>query len=154
MWVAGNSFMQRGFTLLELMVVLVLASLLLGVVTPRLYAVFPGVELKTSAQQLAAILRQARSHSITRDEVVSVVYKEDSSIIELSSRSQPYRWPEAVQLELEHVRDPILTEHSDYPTQNFYPSGHADGRTWRVYSDAGEYRIDTHWLTGKVSIYE
>ena len=48
----------RGFTLLELLVVLALATLLIALVPPLISAALPGVELKSSARKVAASVRR------------------------------------------------------------------------------------------------
>jgi general secretion pathway protein H len=152
MWVAGSNSLQRGFTLLELMVVLVIAALALGVVTPRLFAVLPGVELKTSAQNLAAMLRLARSQSIAGGKVISVEYDNELPALRITDRPQVYSWPESIQLELQNKESLLQPVNQQQTTVlYFYPDGSSSGGTVLVASDAGEYRISVHWLTGKVS---
>ncbi|MGD9709229.1 MAG: Tfp pilus assembly protein FimT/FimU [Halothiobacillaceae bacterium] len=50
----------RGFTLVELLVVVLIAGLVLAVTPPLLTAALPGLQARASAQQLAAGLRMAR----------------------------------------------------------------------------------------------
>ena len=57
---------ERGVTLLELLVVAVLASILLAVVFPSVGAGLRTLELRSSAQRLAAAARYARDQAIHR----------------------------------------------------------------------------------------
>jgi type II secretion system protein H len=57
---------QRGVTLLELLVVVALASILLAVVFPSVGAGLRTLELRSAAQQLAASARYAREQAIHR----------------------------------------------------------------------------------------
>lgn len=54
----------RGFTLLELLVVLLLVGLVSALVVPRMLASLPGVQLKSAARAVAASLRYARSQAV------------------------------------------------------------------------------------------
>ncbi len=56
--------MPRGFTLVELLVVLAIAGLLLAVTPPLISAAMPGVELKAAARRTAGALRLAREVAI------------------------------------------------------------------------------------------
>jgi type II secretion system protein H len=56
---------SRGFTLIELMVVLAVLALLLTVAVPFFPKALPGAEIKGAARELAAGLRTARSRAIT-----------------------------------------------------------------------------------------
>ena len=58
----------KGFTLLELMVVMVIAGLMLAVTPPLMSGLGLTTELRGSARQLAAALRSARTHAITKQE--------------------------------------------------------------------------------------
>lgn len=160
MWAAGSShsptniFIQRGYTLLELLVVLVIAALVLGVVTPRLFAVMPGVELKTSTQTLAAMLRHARSQAIAGGRVITVEYDDELPALRVSGSAKTYHWPESVELTLqnEEEQSPYGMPQDNAADIRFYPDGSSSGGTLSVTSDAGKYQIAVHWLTGKVTI--
>ncbi|WP_432471308.1 GspH/FimT family pseudopilin [Amphritea sp. HPY] len=154
MWAAGNNDSQRGYTLLELLVVLVIAALLLGVVAPRLFAVMPGVELKTSTQELAAMLRHARSLAIAGGRVITVEYDDELPALRISGQSKNYRWPKSVQLSLDNEVDPPQYGIAqDVAARiSFYPDGSSNGGILSVAADSGEYQIAVHWLTGKVTI--
>ena len=57
---------QRGFTLLEILVALVIGVLLVALVPPLLSGMSGATELRSAARQLAAGLRSARNEAITR----------------------------------------------------------------------------------------
>ena len=56
---------RRGFTLIELMVVLAVLALILIVAVPNLSTAVPGIEIKGAARDVATGLRWARSQAIT-----------------------------------------------------------------------------------------
>ena len=53
-----------GFTLFELLIVILIISLISALVMPRMAASLPGVQLKSTARAVAASLRYARSKSV------------------------------------------------------------------------------------------
>ncbi len=69
-----NSFFgQRGFSLLELIVVLLIISLMMALVSPRLIGSLTKMNLKTSAQKISSSLRYARSQAVSGQ----ITYKAD-----------------------------------------------------------------------------
>jgi general secretion pathway protein H len=54
----------RGFTLFELLVVMLIISLIAALVMPQTAASLPGVRLKSAARAVAASLRYARSRAV------------------------------------------------------------------------------------------
>ena len=57
---------QRGFTLLEILVALVIGVLLIALVPPLLSGLGGATEVRSAARQLAAGLRSARNEAVTR----------------------------------------------------------------------------------------
>ena len=72
---------DRGFSLLELIVVLVLLSLSIALIAPSLSRFSKSVELKGAAKKVAAILRYYRSEAINKGKVYQVLF--DSNLMEV-----------------------------------------------------------------------
>lgn len=62
---------MKGFTLLELLVVLLIAVSAIALVLPQLASARTGIVLKSSARELAGALRAARSEAIAQHREVS-----------------------------------------------------------------------------------
>lgn len=154
--------MERGFTLLELMVVLVLASLMLSLVVPRFAAVLPGVELKSYTQKTAALLRQLRSQAMAESRLVALRVDTEAHALRLSNRTEPLDLPVDIELTLnddgalalgnEIVVPPTEGDPESGPSIRFYPDGSSSGGTVVLAGSGGRYEIDVDWLTGRVRI--
>ena len=150
---ARSGVYGTGMTLLELLVVLVIASLMLALVAPNVARVLPGTELKGFALQTAALLRELRSEALTRVE---------SRVLALVSEERRYRvqnsaalpWPEGVQVELEVNELPGgLQLALDQPGLVFYPDGSSNGGSLVLHRAEGDrYRIQVDAFTGRVVI--
>ena len=64
----------RGFTLVELLVVLVLIGLISALVAPRLTGSLPKLQLQTVARKISAALRYARSQAVTENRTYTAVF--------------------------------------------------------------------------------
>ncbi len=70
---------RRGFTLVETMMVIVLAGMLLGIALPRFREQRRRYQLDTAAHQLAGDLRRAQVEAIRRNQPVTVERINDST---------------------------------------------------------------------------
>jgi general secretion pathway protein H len=80
-----------GFTLLELLVVLLLIGLLTALVFPSIGRGMGALKLKTSSREIMATLRLARSKAITEQKIYWVSFDLEKNEIELSSDDRRYQ---------------------------------------------------------------
>jgi general secretion pathway protein H len=151
---------KRGFSLVELIIVLLLISLAVSLVIPSLFRLSKTAELKGMAQKVSAILRYCRSESIRRGQVYQVLFDSHAREIRVQSVEeveeqerviQRYALPEGIQIEEVKIPPPqYLTE---VPAIEFYPNGGSNGGSILVDSrDRKGYIIKVHFLTGIVEI--
>ena len=70
-----NAWDQRGFTLIELMVTLVVLVVLLGVGIPSFNNWVVSTRMDTATMNLAGILKQARNEAVSRQSVITLASK-------------------------------------------------------------------------------
>lgn len=148
MCAAGSK--SRGFTLLELLVVLVIASLAISLVGPAFQRILPGLTLETESRKLMALLRHARSQAILSGSAVAISQDAESGGLQLSYRELPYTLPERLSLTLE--AGPGETEAALGVTQIlFYPRGDSSGGSLVLSLEEGRSEvIEVDWLSGRV----
>lgn len=142
----------RGFTLLEVMVVLVLAALLLTTVSPRFFGVVTTAEVRGAARQLAAGLRYARSRSIVSKQEVAMVLDVDRHQYHIQGQQQVQRLPEQIELTLVTARSEISD--TTRGSIRFFPDGSSTGGRITVANEKYTYIVNVDWLSGRVSIVE
>ncbi|WP_298718567.1 GspH/FimT family pseudopilin [uncultured Oceanisphaera sp.] len=147
-WSAGSSCHPDGFTLLELLVVLTLASLMLAVAMPRFAALLPGAELKSYSRQTAALLRLARSQAIATGDEVRVDLDPAARHSRMTGRQKVSLWPERITVSFNGLAD-----NSDTGPV-FYPDGSASGGTLHISGNGRHYQIEVNWLTGRISLHD
>lgn len=146
MSVAGSD--ARGFTLMELLVVLVIAALAVSLVGPGFQRLLPGIGLEAETRNLAAMLRHARSQAILSGAPTSVSLDDQSGGLRLSYREAPYILPKGLELSLEG--GPNSGELGEAQIQ-FYPRGDSSGGslTLKLGEDKSQV-IVVDWLSGRV----
>lgn len=157
---------DKGFSLLELMVVLILLSLSIALVTPSLSRFSRTVELKGAAKKVSAILRYCRSEAVNKGQVYQALFdsnlrevrvqsmaskKEKDEKGEAKTSEKTYSLPEGIRMkELDRSSLPYP---SDIPRIEFYPSGGSNGGTILMDSpDRTGYKIHVDFLTGMVKV--
>ena len=116
---------QHGFTLLELLVVLVIAVLLVAVVPPLISGMSGATELRSAARQLAAGLRFARNEAVTRQREAVLTLDLSKHRFAVSGDPHEIALPESLSLHLYTAQSELL----DQATGNirFFPDGSSTG---------------------------
>ena len=142
----------RGFTLLEVLMVLVIAAAGFALVVRFTGAGVSGAELKSAARTVAAGLRDARGTAIATQESAAMLVDLDKRTIEVTGAAKPRALSERLELKLYTAQSEVRDDR--HGAIRFYPDGSSTGG--RVTLSAGERKllVDVDWLTGRVSIKE
>ena len=143
---------QRGFTLLEILVALVIGVLLVALVPPLLSGMSGATELRGAARQLAAGLRNARNEAITRQREAVLTLDLEQHRFGVTGDSRVIELPESVALKLYTAQSELI----DKATGNirFFPDGSSTGGHITVSGPKLAYQVNVDWLTGAVAIVE
>src|SRR5262249_35722740 len=82
---------QAGFSLLELVAVLMLLALATAIVVPSLGRGLATVQLKTSSREIAAAIRLARSKAVREQQVFLLGFDSEKNEVELASLNPGFR---------------------------------------------------------------
>lgn len=138
-----------GFTLVELLVVLVIAALVLALVGTSISRSISGAEMRTAARKLAANIRYTRTHAIlTKSEQVFLVDTENRSYT--AAERQPVELPEGMEVLLTTARSELTSE--TVGGIRFYPDGGSTGGSVKLEANERIYTINVAWLTGEASV--
>jgi general secretion pathway protein H len=139
-----------GFSLIELIVVLAIAGLIMAVTPPMLSSAMPGLQLKSTARQVAAGLRFARARAVAqRTEVVLTLDLEARSVT-ISGRDGSLSIPDDLDVELVSAVSEL--EDESLGRIRFFPDGTSTGGRITLGYRGNGYDLDVDWLTGRVSI--
>ena len=157
---------KRGFSLIELMAVLILISLSIALVTPSLARLSKSVELKGSAKKISAILRYCRSEAVNKGQTYLALFDPNRREIRVQSTAlkeeqeergeekayeKTYTLPEGIRMKEVDVSS--SQEASESPRIEFYPTGGSTGGTIQLDAqDRAGYKIKVDFLTGMVKV--
>lgn len=134
-----------GFTVLELLVVLAIATLTLSLAQPLLQSTVDRLRLEAAASSLMSALKVTRATAIARNAEVGLVLNLDERAY--GSASVPKRiLPAKVDLALK-----VAGLTGTTPSQmeiRFYPDGSSTGGELSLRLGDRSARICVHWLTG------
>lgn len=141
---------RNGFTLLEIIIVLLIVSLIAGAGAARLRASGGEREARTAALELANALRRTRSEAIRRNLDLAL-------LIDVDARSYrvPGRPPRRLGGDLEMRLEAAAQERRDAASAGirFYADGSATGGSIAIRtSDGGQQTVDVDWLSGRVQV--
>jgi general secretion pathway protein H len=141
----------RGTTLFEMLVVLTILTVLAALAAPLLKFDRGRNDLRTKAQQIASLLRQARTLAIktNREAAVSVDLERRSVILE--GTTVPVNLRKTTAVKLVTARGLVV---ADEGTILFTPQGGSTGGSLRISEGDRAVTIAVSWLTGDVRTVE
>lgn len=142
---------QKGFTLIEMILVMVIALLLLGTVGPRIAAGIGGIKFRATAQEIASALRYTRAKAVSegREAALTVYLSEHEYEVDGGER---YTIPEDVDVTVYTASTQVYA--GDRGDMVFFPDGSASGGRITLEYRGQKRLIYINWLTGLVEILE
>ena len=141
-----------GFSLLEIMVVMVIAGLMIALVPPLFSGAVSGTKLKGSARDLAIVLRETRSKAIIHntEQLVHLDLKEPRYRV---GNGKPQAFPRDVKMAVEVVTGARVEEMAQHVVR-FFPDGSSSGELITLSGGNRVYHLQLNWLTGSITITE
>lgn len=140
---------DRGFTLVELMVVMIIIALIMGLIATSMSRSVSSAEARAASRKLVASLRYTRTRAI-------IDKKEQVFLIDTDNRSYqaPGRkridLPEGVDVTITTARSEVTSE--DVAGIRFFPDGGSTGGHIELTVNGREYRVNVAWLTGETKM--
>ena len=143
-----------GFTLLELLVVLVLLGIIAMLVAPGLADSVENAKFKTASRELLAALRVQRSEAIAQGRIITLHFSGDESSYRIDGES--VRLAEGLSVVYQAAtgvasQSVPVTGNNDLA---FYPDGSSSGALLQLRQGEGLRYIRIDWLTGAVSLLD
>lgn len=138
---------ERGFTLVELVLVLALIAVVAGLTLPAIGRGVDALEIRAEAAAFSAFLRYAREQAITRREPQEVSVNPNAHLLTLRTAGAEARASRRLS-----PRIAISAESPAGLSITFSPRGLSSGGSWRLVGrDGRAYRVQVDPLTGRVT---
>jgi general secretion pathway protein H len=142
---------QRGFSLLELIAVLVLIGIAVTVASVSVSKSLGSAKIQAASRDLVAALRYTRGQAIVkgRQETLEVDLEEMSYT---APGKSAVKFPDKIEVKLLTAQSEQI--HEKAGRIRFYPDGSSTGGHVSIISGAREWRVNVGWLTGEVDLEE
>ena len=141
-----------GFTLLELLVVLVLMLAITSIVLPQFSKSLSIFELQKGARETAAVLNVARHTAITEGREVIFALEPQSRSYTSTATNLRYPWPDGIEIRFQSKDVRVATDLTRRIV--FNPDGSSSGARLTIATANKSYFIGIDWVTGQVRVYQ
>lgn len=139
---------MSGFTLMEMLLVLVIAVVAMALVVPNLSKGIDSVRLRGSAREIASSFRYLRGYAVSQNTESEFNINVETNRYRITGREKAYKVPESIKISLVTADSEISGE--DNGTIRFYPDGSSSGGRVSLANGKTRRLIDVNWLTGNV----
>lgn len=139
---------EHGFSLFELMVVMMLVVLLFTVAGVSVSRSISGAELRNTAREITAAMRHTRGQAVIQREEQVFLVDGDQKTWQAAGRPAK-TLPEELEIKLITARQELTGDNAG--GIRFYPDGASTGGRVVLASDGREWHITVGWLTGEIS---
>ena len=139
---------QRGFSLIELVAVLVLVGIALSLVSLAFTKSLDNAKVQAASRDLVAALRYTRGQAIV---------KNHQAALDLDMQNNTYQAPGRPLMKLPaEMHMTLLTAESEQTSKTsgrirFFADGASTGGHVSIFAGQREWRVNVSWLTGQVT---
>jgi general secretion pathway protein H len=141
---------QRGFTLLELLVVLAIIGLVLAFVPGFVLRGQPDLDVDVAARAVANSLRQARSEALLENREQLFALDVEERLFRTASMRAPVQMDRAIEITFQTARSELLSE--SIGQIRFFPDGSSTGGRIGLSLAGRKAEVTVDWLTGLVAV--
>ena len=143
----------RGFTLLELMIVMAIMAAIAGLSGPRAIQLYDSVQYQSAVRELLTALNTARYRAIRDGQHIDFMVNADTLEYRLGDDPMQ-RLPEGIHLDMLSAGE--LSERAEIAVYRFYPDGSSSGGHLHLLretasSPARAATINIDWLLGRIT---
>ena len=146
----GERASERGFTLIEVTVALVLLALITAMIIPLMSGSQAKADVQSAAREIAAALRTTRNLAMMHGHSEAFLIDTASGAFRAGTTTAPQRIPGGVQLALITATEERIDDRTG--GIRFLADGSSTGGGVRLVKGNSRDQVLVDWLTGRVSI--
>ena len=146
----ANFAPQRGFSLVEMLVVVTLVALLATLVGGSIFRNLDGVKTRQAGKDLVTALRYTRGQAIVRREEQTLEVNVEQRSFKAPDR-KAVNLPDGVEVSLKTAAFDL---EDDIGRVRFFADGSSTGAQIRLTAGSRQWLISVGWLTGEIDISE
>lgn len=145
---------EKGLSLLEMIIVLVILSISVSLVSPSLLKLLNTIEFKSNVKKISSLLRYYRTEAVNKGETYQITFNLESKIIKIKSSESGEKssllLPEGIIIKEININ--FLDYDSSNPTIEFYPNGRSNGASILFSNGVKNLKLIIHPITGIVRV--
>ena len=142
--------LRRGFTLVELLIVIVVIAMTAAVVAPNIGSGNQTATLNGAARELASGLRFARGHALSYGKESILLLNLNDNTYKITDKNKLYKLSKDIEVTLEIAQSQRVNEKQG--GFRFFPDGSSTGGRITLELAENKRQLDVNWLTGQVEI--
>jgi general secretion pathway protein H len=141
---------EDGFTLLELLVVLVIIGLVVALIPGFMLRSQPGLDVDVAARSLADALRQARSQAVLQNREQLFALDVEERLFRVGEQRASVQIDKNIAITFQTARSLLMSD--TIGRIRFFPDGSATGGRIGLTLNGRHAEVLVDWLTGLISI--
>ncbi len=145
-----SALQRNGFTLVELLIVIVIIAMGAAVVAPNIGSGNKTATLNGAARELASALRFARGHALSFGKESSLIINLNDNSYKITDRDKQYKLSKEIEVTLDIAQSQLIDQRQG--GFRFFADGSSTGGRITLELAENKRQLDVNWLTGKVEI--
>jgi general secretion pathway protein H len=141
---------SAGFTLVEIMIVLLLLALMMGLISPTILSGIQRSSIRQVTTDLVMAIRRTRAQALTRNQEHYILFNLAENTYSVPPHKKTTKVPDSLTMEL--ITANIEQQDSTSGAIRFYGDGSSTGGTITIIHEHKKWIIDIPWLTGQVNL--
>lgn len=142
---------QKGFTLIEIILVMVLIAIMVGLASSAMFASIKKAKLRAVSKDLVSAIRYTRGQAVIKHEDKTITFDVKNKTYQ-APRKKMVQIPDEVEIFV-YTADSEIADDSKGSIR-FFSDGSSTGGWVKLVKDRKIWKINVNWLTGEIKMID